>query len=377
MRKMKKNTLSLLFLCLSVLAFSQEDEKPLTYSAMYVGDFLGNTMGGIKKDFTYLGAAKIGINLDTEKAHLWKGGELNLSGYFTHGGTPSRTFIGDFQCVDNYEAGNHAFLFELSYAQTFADKFSVKIGLQDLNADYDACEASSAFVNSSFGIHSVFAGNFTSPIYPITGLALNLKWDISEKWVWQAAIFDGGVIDFDENAYNIKWKLDKSKGYLTMSEWQFVNEREDNFSGIYKLGVNYHTGEKDFGVYGIIDQKIWHNKNHEIGFFATLAYEVNTNKDDDKSVFGEGYYYNNCNLTAGINLNGVFSKKQKDMLGLALTTSFFDEVEIIKSSETAVELMYKYQVNEHIYLKPDLQYIVNPTIFDNALVALLRVGVEF
>ena len=48
---------------------------------------------------------------------------------------------------------------------------------------------------------------------------------------------------------------------------------------------------------------------------------------------------------------------------------------------TGVELIYQCQLCEHVYLRPDIQYIMNPAgteyKLNNALVALIRFGVEF
>ena len=379
---MKKVILMFQLLSLSVLVFSQENEEKvnaLTFSASYYGDFLGNTTGGMKKDFAYLGQGTIGLNLNTEAAGWWNGGEFNIAGMSTHGGTPTETFIGDFQCVDNIEAGNHAFLSELWYKQQIADKFSITLGLQDMNAEYAYCDASADYINSSFGISSVF-GNFGTPMFPITGLGLNLRWDISDKWAWQAGVYDGGILDFDENPYNIKWKLDKTKGYLTVTEAIFNNE-DANHAGVYKLGVSYHTGEEDAVLYANIGQSLWSNDKHELEAFTMAAYSFNANYSDDKDELAAAYFYNNFHIAAGLNLNGVFSKQQKDKLGVAFSTSLFRDFDKKGAHETAIELTYKYQILEQLFVQPDLQYIVKPSTkyaaLDNAFVAMLRFGVEF
>ena len=50
-------------------------------------------------------------------------------------------------------------------------------------------------------------------------------------------------------------------------------------------------------------------------------------------------------------------------------------------SETAIEMVYDFQLNKYMHIKPDLQYVINPAGTDkklsNALVGMLRFQVEF
>jgi porin len=52
-----------------------------------------------------------------------------------------------------------------------------------------------------------------------------------------------------------------------------------------------------------------------------------------------------------------------------------------RNNETTYELSYKVQLNQQIYIQPDLQYVVHPGGPDaqlkNATVGLLRLGMEF
>jgi len=52
-----------------------------------------------------------------------------------------------------------------------------------------------------------------------------------------------------------------------------------------------------------------------------------------------------------------------------------------RKHETVLEMTYRYPLWSHLWLQPDLQYVINPaggeTSTDNALVAILRVELEF
>ena len=121
----KHKCLILTLLILISLHLSAQDtasvrqrENPVSIEVSYSGDRMGNVAGGIKQGGTYLGYAQLGLLLDFEKMGAWKGEVLCIKGGNTHGGTPSETFIGDFQSAENIEAGNHTFLQELWFSQT-------------------------------------------------------------------------------------------------------------------------------------------------------------------------------------------------------------------------------------------------------------------
>jgi porin len=83
-------------------------------------------------------------------------------------------------------------------------------------------------------------------------------------------------------------------------------------------------------------------------------------------------------IGTGINYYGVFNKDGEDVLGLAIAHAHMG---VIKLDETAIELTYKCNVTNNIYLQPDFQYIVHPAGTDTELpaakVGLLRLGITF
>lgn len=350
---MKKTLLSLItfvILLSNNLVFSQE--KSLEFNAEYAGDFLYN-VGGLKNGGGYLGYAKIGMGTD-----LWKGASLYLGGGTTHGIVPTEILIGDYQVADNIEAGNYAFMEHLSLQQSFG-RFSVKIGLQDMNENFASLDAAGEYVNSSFGIHPAFSTNMSVAIFPITGLGAEVHFDINDNWHVQAAVYDGEIPSFEDNPYNLKWNLNKDEGALFVGEGQYIMD-----NGIYELGAFYHTAEKKYGVYASAEREVWNNGSRSLKPFAQVSYANAEIKCDN-------YFH----LAAGLNLEGVFSKESNDMMGLAFTSVFLED----KKTETAIELFYQYQVTENFVIKPDVQYIVNPAgmdfSVDNALVGMLRFSV--
>ena len=350
---MKKISLLTLitFIILGINNLFAQDNS-LNFNAEYTGDFLYN-VGGLKNGGGYLGYAKIGMGAD-----LWQGASLYVGGGTTHGIVPTEMLIGDYQVANNIEAGNYAFMEHLSLQQSFG-RFSFKIGLQDMNENFASLDAAGEYVNSSLGIHPALSSNMSVAIFPLTGLGAEIHFNINDNWHVQTAVYDGEIPSFEDNQYNLNWKINKEEGALFIGETQYVNE-----NGTYELGAFYHTAEKKYGVYANMEQEVWNNGTRNLKPFAQVSYANGEMKCDN-------YFH----LAAGLNLEGVFFKEGDDMMGLAFTSVFLTD----KKAETAMELFYQYQVTDNFVIKPDVQYIINPAgmdfIVDNALVGLLRFAI--
>ena len=343
--------------------------SPFSYEASYTGDLVSNFKGGIKTGTAYLGLANLKAGFDTEKARWWKGGQLFVNVGNTHGGEPSATLVGDFQGISNIEAGDLTFMYELWYKQSIG-KLDFTVGLQDLNANFALSENGALFTNSSFGIHSSIADNIPSPIFPLTALGVTFQYKISDTFNWLAAIFDGTPDDFENNPYNVNWKLSKDQGFLAVTELQFNKSLIKGRNASYKLGGYYHQHndeidreQKNGGLYFVGDQQLTSN----LSLFGQMGYSPKKHNNHN-------HYY-----SLGMNFKELFNNRPDDQFGVAVNYAQIDGNDI--GSETAIEMTYQYQLCENIYLRPDIQYIINPAGTDskleNALVGFLRFGVNF
>lgn len=341
-----------------LLCGQSPEASPLAFEGAYLGDFYGNAAGGIKTGTGYVGMGNLKVGFDTGKAGWWKGGTLFVNGASIHGESLTGNFLGDLQVASNIDAGEHVYLHELWFRQQFG-RISLTLGLQDLNIDYMTSEGGGGFVNSSFGVPPVIACNVPVPIFPLTGLGASVRWQVDERWAWQTALFDGDQTVFDHNPHNLRWSFSKNDGLLAMTEVH-LNER-------YKLGAYYHSADKNYGFYLFGDQTVYEHADRKLTLFAQLAVAP---KDRNET---------NYSLGLGANMFGVFGKKQRDALGLALTHAGLHRTS--HKHETAIELYYKYPINGNIALQPDLQYILNPSGTErklpDALVGMLRLHIGF
>lgn len=374
----------MLLLIKAMNVFSQpadENQEPaLQMNAAYKGDLVHNFNGGITTGTTYLGLADLFVSFDTEKAGLWKGGQLLVHGANTHGGEPSAELVGDFQGISNIEAGNHTFLYELWFKQKFFN-LTATVGVQDLNVEFANSKVSSLFLNSSFGINSVISTNIAAPIFPVTKPGITLSADISKKVIIKSAIYKGCPVDFELNPYNLNWNTNYEQGLLIITEGQVSWTGSHEKDNLLKGGFFYHHHCSQDDMPAGQTQKLM----KEYGIYLVGEHRITLTEDEGKGLkifYQGGLSPHNDNFGyfgAGFSYTGFLSSKGSDVLGLAFADGMKDNN--CGNNEITIELTYKVQLSDQIYLQPDMQYVVHPggtdSRLDNATVGLLRVGMEF
>jgi porin len=209
-------------------------------------------------------------------------------------------------------------------------------------------------------------------------LGFTAKWNITDKTSWIGALYDGNPTDFDHNPYNMKWQLVSGDGILAVSEIQH-HINGNTLPGTYKLGIysRNHLIERIYrddlpdslndcklGVYMYADKKLWKHALKSLDVFVQAGYSPT------RTSLSKVY------LGFGMNLTGFLSRS--DVLGFAIA---YVNLTRRLGSETTVELTWKKQLGENIFVQPDLQYIIHPSgnrsNIGNCLAGILRVGLSF
>lgn len=347
--QVKQCWLAFCFFMLPVFAVAQK--SPFVFDMTYTGDVASNLHGGIRPGVAYLGYWVGGVKFDSEKAHWWKGGSFYLGLGNTHGGEPSADFVGDAHIVDNIEAGNHTFLHELWFRQEWRNG-TFAIGMLDLNDDFASCDESSHFLHSVLGINSVISTNMAVPIFPLDGFGAQFGWNISDRFRWQACVFDGLINDFEDNPYNVEFPFHFGDGAFLCSELHYVPSDD----GCVKMAGFYHTGNKKYGAYVLGNRRF-----DNVALFGQVAYSPN----NDNQTWMQ--------MNGGINIYNLLKHDDLDVLGLAFASNFMNTQQ---RHESFFELTYKYRFNDFLFVQPNFQYVINPSgtdrVLDNAVVFILR-----
>jgi porin len=372
---------------------TESSASGIRFDAAYTGEPIRNTSGGIRTGGTYLD--NLDLQISADRGSIF--GIAGLSGllYAQYNSTNdfSEKYLGDAQLASNIDSASGWRLYEawLDWATGESGSFSTRLGLYDLNTEFDATETGSLFLNGAHGMGTDFGqtGENGPSVYPVTSLALRLKMTGANGAYGQLAILDGIPGDPDDPSSN-KIDLSSDDGALLVLEGGFRSGAWRKLAvGLWRYTADFdqlattepsgnpQRGDGNDGWYVIADRTLWTDKGSVLAGFLRFG-----QADDTFNTF-DGY------LGLGASLTGFWSARPDDAVGLGLAKAFTgndyqDAQELAgsgaDSGETSIELTYRTPITDWLTLQPDLQYVINPGVdpaLDNALVILLRFELSF
>ena len=368
--------------------------KGLTVDPYVIEDYVSVYKGGLIDKDTWLGRFDLVSEFDLEKAGLLKGGLLHIDVLNAHGGMKPTAdgMVGDLQTVSDIEATRSTRIYEGWYQQSlFDNKFSIKLGLIDLNSEFLESDSGNLYINSSFAIASSMWINTNSvAIYPEPVPAVRLEYSPNDQFNFLAGFFQANPLNSNVNANSLHFG--DGEGLLSIEEGQYHYKIpvQGGLAGTVKGGFWYNSNDRpgvntidnngnplisedNDGAYGMIDQRVFQVNDTQglnVFFFGGGA-------PDDRNIV-------QYSLAGGLNYTGLIPYRPKDVMGIALTSSAFsDKLRSITGqdgSETTYEWTYQVQIRDGIYVQPDIQYVRHPDGNDstkNASVFMLRTVIHF
>jgi porin len=360
--------------------------------ALYTGEMWRNARGGRRVGWKYLGDLDLAAELDAERAWGVEGATLFANALFIHGGSLSDRLIGDAQTASNIEAARQVRLYELWIEKRFgnAGNHSVRLGLYDLNSEFDASDVSSLFVNSSHGVGPQLAqtGLNGPSIFPVTSLGMRLRLDISPAWVAQMAVLDGVPGDPDRPTSNAI-RVSSDDGLLIVAEasglgdrgrklsvgaWTYTARFDEIAVADSEAAVSRRRGSR--GLYVLLEGQLYpEGSSPEQGLSAFLRVgTANGRFNRFDEYIGGGFVY-----------TGLLPQRPDDQFGIALASvANGREYRLANESagvvmderEDALELSYRFPLNGWLTLQGVLLHVVNPDT-DPALADATAVALRF
>ena len=385
---MKKaiKTVKLVAACLLLGGFgatAQVTHGGLTLHTTLTGEGVQVVSGGKRQGGSYHGRLEVVASFDTEKAGLWKGGTFSVHGLNAHGALPSATFVGDIQPISRIEASSRSTLFEFWYRQQFG-RFSALVGQHDMNSAFAVNRYGKTFLNTSFGMYPSVALNVPLSIYPVGAATLLLKWQATDAFSVQAAVYDGSPLGADRNPHNLRRELNLGESAFVTAELGYDCRKDGVVRGSYKLGGFYHSGKfpalvdptqtfrGNRGVYLSADHLVWRETaGGEEGLGAFL--QTGGAPGNQNLV--------NFYLSSGLSYRGLLPKRGDDELGFGLVHSSLNADWVAAgesgryAARTLLEVNYKAQLGKYFSVQPDVQYIIHPGAVrpaPNAFIGMLR-----
>lgn len=357
-----------------------ETREPLLLQATYTGEVMSNLSGGVKRGSRYLDNLDIVAEADLEALAGWKGASAHVYGLYNNGKSFSE-LAGDAQTASNIETGVQAIrLYEAWIEQAFRGG-SLKLGLYDLNSEFDSLDASGLFIGSPHGIGTDFAqtGENGPSIFPSTSLAVRLSIEPADGWVVRAAVLDGVPGD-PEHPKRTAVKLSDSDGALLVGEVEAPLPHGRLLFGAWRYTARFNThggasARGNDGVYmrseiALIEEA--GDPAQGLAAFARLGIA-----DGGFNTFGRF-------ASAGLNYTGPFAGRDEDQIGIAVAAAFtsnaYKRLSAADNAEVAFELTYRAPVTSWLSLQPGAHYIINPGAdpgVRNALAFGLRAEISF
>ena len=364
--------------------------KGYAFGMVYTGEVLSNMRGGIQTHARYMDNLDVTLEIDTEKAFGLTGGTFFAYGLYNNDATLSEDVVGDSQVLSNIDTPEAFRMFELWYDQTLLDdRLSLRLGLYDLNSEFDVNETGGLFISSFHGIGVDFSqtGRNGPSIFPVTSLAFRARWQIKDNWSVQGVVLDAVPGDPNHPARTAV-KLGNGEGVLGVVEldyaaddgtrlvagyWRYTADFED-IVRTDAMGTPLQRSGND-GFYLLVERNVFQEKNSSEQGLSVFARYGRAQDDVNpfKSYLGFGAVY-----------TGLVSGRGEDQLGLAVAIAKngkpFRRAQAlagmpVEKRETAIELSYRAPLSPWLIVQPNAHYIVNPgtdPTLKNAFVLGLR-----
>jgi porin len=364
-----------------------DDGTGLAISVGYTGDLRRNTTGGLAVGTAYSDSFDLGVTWATRNLFAGTGFTSNLSVMHLGGGDISGEFVGDLHGINNIEAPDAWHLYEFWSEFSFGGRTnaSLRLGMLDLNAEFDTPVTSGLFVGSPHGIGTELSqtGGNGPAVWPVTGLGLRLAGQFYDGLHWRVGAFEGTPGDDDEHSF-AAFDVARGEGSLLIGEMEYMSDRVNKISlGLWsytadfdRLDAGLTTAPHDHGnqgVYALVD--------------LPLASAGPTRVDGSLRLGLADGRFNPVDEYVGatVVVSHPFTGRPEDAFGLAVaygrTGDIYRTVQALAgvpaaSAETSYELTYRAPVTSWLVLAPSVQFVSNPGA-DLALRDAWVVGLRF
>jgi porin len=372
-----------LLLCSSVAVVpaSAQNAQPNepTLSVSYVTDLLLNADGGNRRGLGWLGRADLVLEFPGEAIGI------GAVAFFVdimalHGNDFTGRFVQDGQVVSNIDAPSTVRPIEAWARMDLTSGNSFKLGLIDLNGDFDVQNVGGHFINSSHGIGPDFSqSGLNGPsIFPNTTLGAVLAHS-GEGFAARVGVFDAMPGSLEHPGRPVLG-LTMANGAL------LVGEIEARTAGTTTLRLGGWHYTKEFEL--IVPEIRTHGQSSGLYAMAegSLAQAGGSSLDawlrigTARSAVNPISAYVGGGVTFGDDRSRVGAALSHARLGHPGQTGLQRDGIMPQAAETSVEVTYSTRIDDVLQLQPSVQYIVNPG-WDrqraDAFVVGVRLSVEF
>ena len=358
----------------------------LSWAGHVDSEIFSNYSGGVRRGSEPNIVGQFGLEYDTRKAELWRGGKFTFSVMGIYSGGVQPDYSGDIQTASNIWAPSALRIYDAAYRQRFTYWLNARIGITDINYYFDVTGNALQLVNSSFGINPTLTANVPgTATFPYSGLGAMIGAH-GAVWSGKAGVFQGDPRHRGsafERGYMALWEGGIHWGEKGDDDPD--NDADDYGKYILKIGVwRYEQPHPDLpglspstaGVYAVAEGNWEVPGDRDLGAFVQMG--------GAPQDFNPVPWY----LGVGLRLGHPFPGRRDDSLSIGMARAWLRSGPVaaglgveaggVHAAETAYEITYAAKLSPHLTLQPDIQYITHPGgIEPNATVGILRLHVEF
>lgn len=347
-------------------AAAAAEESAARFDIRYIADVMSNLSGGLETGSRYMDNLDLSLEVDAERAMGWNGATLFLYGVYNNGKALSGDLVGDAQALSSIETGVEAArLLEAWIDQRFLDdRASIRVGLYDLNSEFDVIDTADLFLHAAQTTTFALAqsGEAGPSIFPVTSLAARAEFRLTDALLLRTAVLDGVPGDPD-HPKRTAVKLGDGDGALLVSEleygagsmraaagyWRYTARFEDLQTGRLRRGND--------GIYALVEGRVYEDPDDPRRGLALYAH------GGWASAGVNPFKYS---LAAGAVYTGILPAGPEDDLGLSVawveSGGPYKRADDALKREVAFELTYRARINDMIAIQPDIQYVINPGV---------------
>lgn len=321
------------------------DQLAYEFDATYTADVWHNARGGLRTGSVYLDNLDLSLAIDGENAWGVPGVTAFIRALNSNGGGFSERYVGDAMTVSNIDAPRAWRPYEVWLEwSSGALPASLRVGLYDLNSEFDTNDTRTLFVHSSHGVgHDLGQTGRNGPsIFPVTALAARLAWAPHERWHTLIAVLDA-VPGEPDDPNHPSLNLGTDDGALAVGEVQWTHGRAR------KVSLGYWRYTSRFA--DVRGEGMQHRDN--AGAYAAAELALGSATTAFVRYGRANGQVNDFDRTAaaGIRHRG---------LGFAASYAWIGAAPARRPYEAALELTCRIQLADWLVLQPDVQYILNP-----------------
>jgi porin len=363
------------------------------FGGTYIGEVLGNPLGGLKQGTHFDGLLDVYMNADFERMAGWKGLCFHANGYQIHGTSITAQDLGSIVRASNIEAFPSTRLDEFWFEQKLLnDLISVRFGALAVDTEFLIAHSAGAFIDSTFGWPTISSVNlpFGGPNYPFASPGVRVSVEPNDHFKLMIDVSDDNPIgpcpnNLDPgqcNTNGLEFRLndpplllveadyayDKNRGLpgtIKLGGWKDFGKFDgQRFDGALQgtTGANPLLDDSSYAIYGVINQTIYRLPDQSNGKGISVFARVVGSPSDRNPI--------NAYADGGIVFTGMIARRPNDVFGIgvaytgisddASTFERDDGLSVIGNHEVLLEMSYTAELRPGWTLQPDLQYIWNP-----------------